>query len=154
MVTSVITLFRTSLPYSSTPAANPVIESFENSVPATINSRLPADGINERSKINEEIVAAAVEHNRESATVKEEDSEKTVVIEKGINDAEQDTDNTADIVDDNDSDNVLARGIFFEIFGCLPIFFVIYWPLFLFLITKICNVAQTSKITPRVAQPM
>ena len=118
----------------------------ENSAAAKTNVRLPEDDINEAraKKINKVIVSPAVEHDKESATEKD--------IEKVTNDAE--TGDSEDIVIVDDTSDVLVHGIFFEIFGCLPIFFVIYWPLFLFLITKICKVAQIAKISPRVAQPM
>ena len=148
MVTSIITLLGSL--FSSSDAKLVREELSENSVAAKTNARLPADDINEATvKISKVIVSSAVEHDKDL----EEDSEKEA------NDAKTGSDEDIVIVDDThaDADNssgVLVHGIFFEIFGCLPIFFVIYWPLFLFLITKICKVAQIAKISPRVAQPM
>ena len=82
-------------------------------------------------------------------------------IEKETNDPEPAIDNVANIeVDDLEYDNNFdfVRGLFFEIFGFLPTLFIIYWPLFLFLVTKICNAAKISQNAqlpqPRVAQPM
>ena len=147
MVTSIISVLGSLL---SSDAKLVSKELSGNPAAAKTNARLPEDDINEAraKKINKVIVSPAVEHDRESATEKD--------IEKETNDPE--TGDTEDIVivdDNSDADSsVLVRGIFFEIFGCLPIFFVIYWPLFLFLITKICKVAQIAKISPRVAQPM
>ena len=137
MVTSVVTLLGSLL--SSSNAKLVREELSEDSVAAKTNARLPTDDINE-AEISKVIVSSAVEHDKDL----EEDSEKET------NDAEEDI----VIEDDTAADAVLVQGIFFEIFGCLPIFFVIYWPLFLFLITKICKVAQIAKISPRVAQPM
>ena len=149
MVTSVISVFASLLSSSSPSDAKLVSEELsENVAAAKTNARLPEDDINEAraTKINKVIVSPAVEHDRESATEN---------IEKATNDAETGDSEDIVIVDDtSDGDSVLVGGIFFEIFGCLPIFFVIYWPLFLFLITKICKVAQIAKISPRVAQPM
>ena len=147
MVTSIITLLGSL--FSSSDAKLVREELSENSVAAKTNARLPTDDINEaRVKISKVIVSSAVEHDKDL----KEDSEKEA------NDAKTGNDEDIVIVDDSaDADNrsgVLVHGIFFEIFGCLPIFFVIYWPLFLFLITKICKVAQIAKISPRVAQPM
>ena len=149
MVTSIITLLGSL--FSSSDAKLVREELSEDSVAAKTNARLPTDDINEaRVKISKVIVSSAVEHDKDL----EEDSEKEANDAKTGN-AEEDI----VIVDDThaDADNssgVLVHGIFFEIFGCLPIFFLIYWPLFLFLITKICKVAQIAKISPRVAQPM
>ena len=137
MVMSVVTLLGSLL--SSSNAKLVREELSEDSVAAKTNARLPTDDINE-AEISKVIVSSAVEHDKDL----EEDSEKET------NDAEEDI----VIVDDTAADAVLVQGIFFEIFGCLPIFFVIYWPLFLFLITKICKVAQIARISPRVAQPM
>ena len=145
MVMSIITLLGSL--FSSSDAKLVREELSEDSVAAKTNARLPADDINE-VKISKVIVSSAVEHDKDLKG----DSEKKT------NDAK--TGNAEDIVivddsaDADDSSGVLVHGIFFEIFGCLPIFFVIYWPLFLFLITKICKVAQIAKISPRVAQPM
>ena len=149
MVTSVISLLVSLLPSSASPDAKLVREELSrNSAAAKTNARLPENDINEGAKINEVIVSAAVEHDKAATTVTEEEEEDT---ERETNDAETET---ADNIEDDTLDNVLVRGLFFESFGCLPIFFVIYWPLFLFLITKICKVAQIAKISPRVAQPM
>ena len=148
MVTSVISGLGSLLSSASSDAKLVGEELSENSAAAETNVRLPEDDINEArvKKINKVIVSPAVEHDKESATEIFED------IEKATNDAE--TGDSEDIVIVDDTSDVLVHGIFFEIFGCLPIFFVIYWPLFLFLITKICKVAQIAKISPRVAQPM
>ena len=148
MVTSVITLLGSLLPSSASHDAKLVREELSKNAAAAakINARLPEDDINEGgAKINEVIVSAAVEHDKDFASVTEEDD-----IENETNDAETETGNSAY----DDTDSGLVRGMFFEIFGCLPIFFVIYWPLFLFLITKICKVAKIAQISPRVAQPM
>ena len=148
MVTSVISLLVSLLPSSTSPDAKLVREELSrNSAAAKTNARLPENDINEGAKINEVIVSAAVEHDKAATTVTEEEED----TERETNDAETET---ADNIEDDTLDNVLVRGLFFESFGCLPIFFVIYWPLFLFLITKICKVAQIAKISPRVAQPM
>ena len=151
MVTSVISLLVSLLPSSTSPDAKLVREELSrNSAAAKTNARLPENDINEGAKINEVIVSVAVEHNKAATTVTEEEEEEEDT-ERETNDAETET---ADNMEDDTLDNVLVRGLFFESFGCLPIFFVIYWPLFLFLITKICKVAQIAKISPRVAQPM
>ena len=147
MLASVISLLRSLLPSSASSDAKLVREELSrNSAAAKTNARLPENDINEGAEINKVIVSAPVEHDKDATTVTEEEED----IERETNDAETET---ADIIED-DLDNVLVRGLFFESFGCLPIFFVIYWPLFLFLITKICKVAQIAKISPRVAQPM
>ena len=49
-------------------------------------------------------------------------------------------------------DNVYIYQIFHESFGVFPIIFLIYWPLFLYLIAKICKVGEPVT-QPRVPQP-
>ena len=75
-------------------------------------------------------------------------------IEQQINDPETDKDNVANI--DSVFDNLQISGIFCESFGFLPIIFIVYWPIFLFLIAKFSkiSVGSTESRVPRVAQPM
>ena len=57
-----------------------------------------------------------------------------------------------DDMEEASDDNVYIYQIFYESFGILPIIFLIYWPLFLYLITRLCKVGG-QVIQPRVPQP-
>ena len=57
-----------------------------------------------------------------------------------------------DEAEEASDDNVDIYQIFYENFGILPIIFLIYWPLFLYLIAKICKVGEPVT-QPRVPQP-
>ena len=169
MVMSVINLFKTFL---TSPVADPVTEELrENSKLNQINTPLTVTDINK--KVNEfSRKISPVEHNRDTETqdnletgyakvITVSDFSEKSDIEKETNDPEPAIDNVANIeVDDLEYDNNFdfVRGLFFEIFGFLPTLFIIYWPLFLFLVTKICNAAKISQNAqlpqPRVAQPM
>ena len=168
MVLSVINLFRTFL--ASSPVAESVTEELrENSKLNRINTPLTVTDVNKReNEFSRKI--SPVEHNTETQDNLERGYAKVITvtdfsekndIEKETNDVELTIDNVANIeVDDSEDDFV--RGIFFETFGFLPTLFIIYWPLFLFLVAKICNVAKISQNAqspspqqqPRVAQPM
>jgi len=170
MVLSVINLFRTFL--ASSPVAESVTEELrENSKLNRINTPLTVTDVNKReNEFSRKI--SPVEHNTETQDNLERGYAKVITvtefseksdIEKETNDPEPAIDNVANIeVDDSEDDFDFVRGIFFETFGFLPTLFIIYWPLFLFLVAKICNVAKISQNAqspspqqqPRVAQPM
>lgn len=57
-----------------------------------------------------------------------------------------------DEAEEASDDNVDIYQIFYENFGILPIIFLIYWPLFLYLIARICKVGE-QVTQPRVPQP-
>ena len=57
-----------------------------------------------------------------------------------------------DDAEEASDDNVYIYQIFHESFGVFPIIFLIYWPLFLYLIAKICKVGEPVT-QPRVPQP-
>ena len=170
MVLSVINLFRTFL--ASSPVAESVTEELrENSKLNRINTPLTVTDVNKReNEFSRKI--SPVEHNTETQDNLERGYAKVITvtdfseksdIEKETNDPEPAIDNVANNeVDDSEDDFDFVRGIFFETFGFLPTLFIIYWPLFLFLVAKICNVAKISQNAqspspqqqPRVAQPM
>ena len=55
----------------------------------------------------------------------------------------------------NNSANVYIYQIFFETLGIVPMMFAIYWPLFLYLSSKICKVGrEVTQAEPRVPQPL
>jgi len=59
---------------------------------------------------------------------------------------------TDDAEEDSD-DSVYIYQIFYESFGVFPIIFLIYWPLFLYLIAQLCKVGE-GVTQPRVPQPL
>ena len=159
MVSSIINLFRTFLSSPVSVVSSPHIDNEK------LTENFHADKINTHptlSDIDKPISRKMRDHMEDRIDTAETDSSEddTVIdfseksdIEQQINDAETNNDNVANLV--NDSDNSYISGIFFEIFGFLPIIFLIYWPIFMFVISKMCKVAQNSvTIRPRVAQPM
>lgn len=142
MLLSIIGCLRTFLPV---PVSDP--EKFNrvnDETPAVTNIR---EAISVQH-INTDNTNESADNTVDNVSENREDS-----IEKAANDVEQDPD-TAIVVDEMNSDSLLKSKIFFDIFGLLPIVFVIYGPLFLYLATKMCKMSQIVKITPRVAQPM
>ena len=57
-----------------------------------------------------------------------------------------------DDAEEASDDNVYIYQIFYESFGLFPIIFLIYWPLFLYMISQICKVGE-AVTQPRVPQP-
>ena len=86
------------------------------------------------------------------------ESEPRDDIGNTTNDPELDIDNAANIAAGGDPDTAgsLVHKIFFEIFGVAPALLAVYWPLFLFLATRLSKVklGPVVAVSPRVAQPM
>ena len=148
MLLSIINLLQTFLPAPVTDSGDILRERLDR---GSVNDGAPTV-TNIREAIS--IVDITQDSTEKNEVAEINFGEKREDIEKVANDAEQDVDNTAIVVDEMNSDNLLGAQIFFDIFGLLPILFVIYWPLFLYLATKMCKMSSIAKITPRVAQPM
>ena len=148
MLLSIINLLQTFLPAPVTDSGDILREKLDR---GSVNDGAPTV-TNIREAIS--IVDTTQDSTEKNEVAEINFGEKREDIEKVANDAEQDVDNTAIVVDEMNSDNLLGAQIFFDIFGLLPILFVIYWPLFLYLATKMCKMSSIAKITPRVAQPM
>ena len=148
MLLSIINLLQTFLPAPVTDSGDILREKLDRD---SVNDGAPTV-TNIREAIS--IVDTTQDSTEKNEVAEINFGEKREDIEKVANDAEQDVDNTAIVVDEMNSDNLLGAQIFFDIFGLLPILFVIYWPLFLYLATKMCKMSSIAKITPRVAQPM
>lgn len=150
MLLSIINLLQTFLPARVTDSGETLREKLDRGSVVTNDEAPTVTNIREAISIED----TTQDKSEKNVAADINFGEKREDIEKVANDAEQDVDNTAIVVDEMYSDNLLGSQIFFDIFGLLPILFVIYWPLFLYLATKLCKMSSTEKITPRVAQPM
>ena len=157
MVTSIVSLLGTLRP-----AQPDTAESRDRSVSQRVNNLLTDPHLNnphaarvsgdQDAKIRPEIVSVT------AAASEAGESEPRDDIGNTTNDPELDIDNAANIADGGDPDTAasLVHNIFFEIFGLLPALLAVYWPLFLFLVTRLSKIKLDPVVTvsPRVAQPM
>ena len=110
----------------------------------------PVNDINEEEELRHAIEAdnapVGAETNEKYAEVRGLTDERTLTE---TNDAEEARDNP------DDHQNVYIYQIFYETLGIFPIIFAIYWPLFFYVTSRMCNVGpQLPQITePRVPQP-
>ena len=107
----------------------------------------PVNDINEEEELRHAIEAdnapVGAETNEKYAEVRGLTDERTLTE---TNDAEEAANNSA---------NVYIYQIFFETLGIVPMMFAIYWPLFLYLSSKICKVGrEVTQAEPRVPQPL
>ena len=161
MVTSIVSLLGTLRP-----AQPDTAESRDRSVSQRVNSLLTDPHLNnlhaarvsgdQDAKIRPEIVSVTA--GGVAAASEAGESEPRDDIGNTTNDPELDIDNAANIADGGDPDTAasLVHKIFFEIFGLLPALLAVYWPLFLFLVTRLSKIKLDPVVTvsPRVAQPM
>ena len=155
MVTSIVSLLGTLRP-----AQLDTAESRDRSVSQRVNSLITDPHLNnlhaarvsgdQDANIRPEIVSVTAGEAGES--------EPRDDIGNTTNDPELDIDNAANIADGGDPDTAasLVHKIFFEIFGLLPALLAVYWPLFLFLVTRLSKIKLDPVVTvsPRVAQSM
>ena len=160
MVTSIVSLLGTLRP-----AQPDTADSRDRSISQRVNSLITDPHLNnphaarvsghEDANIRPEIVSVTAGG---AAASEAGESEPRDDIGNTTNDPELDIDNAANIADGGDPDTAasLVHKIFFEIFGLLPALLAVYWPLFLFLATRLSKIKLDPVVTvsPRVAQPM
>ena len=138
----------TSICHSLNSLLNPVQTQASQAV-TSMDSLHSVNDINEEDEKRE-----SIEGDNDNALVVAETNERYAGVILVTDESQLGETNDAEEAANN-SANVYIYQIFFETLGIVPMMFAIYWPLFLYLSSKICKVGrEVTQAEPRVPQPL